>query len=95
MSDRPLIEPCRTPERAIAFLTQVCASRKTLWRNVAWLKFRDLSPDVRFVRDDGSPYPLACIVHPRGYVLHFVSIDGRLAHALSVATITPYQEAAA
>jgi hypothetical protein len=72
MSDRPLIEPCRTPERAIAFLTQVCASRKTLWRNVAWLKFRDLSPDV-----------------------HFVSIDGRLAHALSVATITPYQEAAA
>jgi hypothetical protein len=77
MNDRPLIEPCRTPERAVAFLSQVCASRQTLWR------------------DDGSPYPLACIVDHYGYVLHFVSIDGRIGHVLSVATIASHQEAAA
>jgi hypothetical protein len=95
MNDRPLIEPCRTPERAVAFLSQVCASRQTLWRNVAWLKRRELTTDVRFVRDDGSPYPLACIVDHYGYVLHFVSIDGRIGHVLSVATIASHQEAAA
>jgi hypothetical protein len=96
MTDAPLVEACATFDRALAFLVQYCGGYSYFRKQVALCPWNAWTHETTFLRDDGTPYVLACLTDADGYELHYVRSDGLLGHMLVAAHVIPHAiEAAA